>query len=473
MFQLAWRWPILALVLAGGAYTFKHYTIGGIEHLHLLPRSSGASASTSSSSASSASSLGLDWNSNPFAQAGRSAFPNDSASAYSDRHAPAWRDRLTTAEKFTMWQEGRLSSADPTVRQLPSNPNAPDPLTSQIPPLVTGIPGMPAQGIGSENAIPVPPGFQSGPGQIAAYPPMNSDIPRGNMTSVIASNPETSQQLDPSLLAQTQKTIRVASFNSGSLGTAKLAKPHALETLVSTLRQFDVIALQEIQSTRDDLLPIIVEKLNQSGRHYDYVIGPRLGRVPPKAQYAIVFDAERLETDRYQLYTVDDPEDLMTYEPLVAWFRCKEVPSQAAFTFSLINVRVDYNLAAREASVLPQLIEAVQGDGRGEDDWIIAGDIGGSVANIPQSESSAFLFALRDLPTNVEGTRALDTIFFSSVATTEYTGRSGVFDFLRNYNLSMERALEISDHLPVWAEFSIVEGAVPGRVAPVDPASLH
>ena len=29
---------------------------------------------------------------------------------------------------------------------------------------------------------------------------------------------------------------------------------------------------------------------------------------------------------------------------------------------------------------------------------------------------------------------------------------------MRQYNLSLQEALEISDHLPVWAEFSIFEG---------------
>jgi hypothetical protein len=44
-------------------------------------------------------------------------------------------------------------------------------------------------------------------------------------------------------------------------------------------------------------------------------------------------------------------------------------------------------------------------------------------------------------------------------------GRSGVLDFMRDGNLTLEEALEVSDHLPVWAEFSIFEGGTIGRVA--------
>jgi hypothetical protein len=54
---------------------------------------------------------------------------------------------------------------------------------------------------------------------------------------------------------------------------------------------------------------------------------------------------------------------------------------------------------------------------------------------------------------------------FTLPATQEFTGRGGVFDLIREYNLTVDEALEVSDHLPVWAEFSIYEGGQPGRFA--------
>ncbi len=61
----------------------------------------------------------------------------------------------------------------------------------------------------------------------------------------------------------------------------------------------------------------------------------------------------------------------------------------------------------------------------------------------------------------------LDEILFSGPATVEFNGKVGVYDFLRQHNLSLEQALEVSDHLLIWAEFSAIEGAEPGRIAPV------
>ncbi|NMC21084.1 MAG: deoxyribonuclease, partial [Thermogutta sp.] len=43
-------------------------------------------------------------------------------------------------------------------------------------------------------------------------------------------------------------------------------------------------------------------------------------------------------------------------------------------------------------------------------------------------------------------------------ATTEYTGKHGVMDLVRQFNISAGQAAQVADHLPVWAEFSTREG---------------
>ncbi len=84
----------------------------------------------------------------------------------------------------------------------------------------------------------------------------------------------------------------------------------------------------------------------------------------------------------------------------------------------------------------------------------------GRLATIPYIH-----WAVSGVATNTRGTKLYDNILFSDVATTEYTGRWGVFDTIRELNLTMEEALEISDHMPIWAEFSVYEGGQGGRVA--------
>ena len=137
-------------------------------------------------------------------------------------------------------------------------------------------------------------------------------------------------------------TIRIASFNIQVFGTSKLKKPDAMDVLVKVVRQFDVVAIQEIRAKDQTVLQQFVEMINADGmHHYDYVIGPRLGRTSSKEQYAFVFDTARIETDRESAYTAADPGDYLHREPFVASFRVRGLDSTQAFSFKLVNIHTD------------------------------------------------------------------------------------------------------------------------------------
>ncbi|MFK7734803.1 MAG: hypothetical protein AB8B50_02175 [Pirellulaceae bacterium] len=475
MIQLAWRWPILALLASGGVLLFRNYRIGGIEHLYLEPRPQAQSTELGGLFSKQGSLFSSGSGAGGFTASAGLASP------------PGWRDNLTVGEKFALLEESTGNETSATPSNMTAQYSVPPiPMPEGYPMAISGLansqaslPPLPNVGLGDSGG-PVPllpfPGAKPLPGtsgtsqgaikatsrEGTSFAGRTATPPLGNMTSTtLGTSP-----FDSSTIHDSRRTIRVASFNTGSLGSTRLGKAHVVESIVKILRSFDVVALQGIRSQRDDILPAIVERLNQTDRKYDYLIGPRVGRTAEKVQFAVVFDTERLETDRYQLYTVRDPDDLMNHEPLVAWFRCKGVPASEAFTFSLINVHLDEHMAEAERKIIGSLVDEVRNDGREEDDWIIAGDVRGPSYKLSALDPNQVRFAIREIPTNVAASRSCQNIFFSAVASTEYTGRCGSIDFLRKYNLSIERALEVSEHLPVWAEFSIVEGAEPGRVAP-------
>ncbi len=256
--------------------------------------------------------------------------------------------------------------------------------------------------------------------------------------------------------------IRIASFSLEAFGESKLSKEAVVETIARMIRQFDVIALQHIQSRQQNIVPELLDKVNQSDRRYDYCIGPRVGSESNQQQFAFLFDTDRIETDRLQLYTIDDPQALMEFDPLVGWFRCKAVPKEKAFTFTLVNLRLDPLANGRELKLLPDLIRIVRQDGRSEDDIILLGNFGCSDSEMSSLQSIGMLFGLEGIPTTVTGEAMLDNIVFPARATDEFTGRTGVVDFLRQLNLSIDQAFQISTHMPIWAEFFAAEGGSPG-----------
>ena len=105
-------------------------------------------------------------------------------------------------------------------------------------------------------------------------------------------------------------------------------------------------------------------------------------------------------------------------------------------------------------------------DGRGEDDVIIAGDFQNSdqqLAALAYRQGLSWL--ITNQPTNTRGSHQYDNIVIDPLSTNEFTGESGVFDFMKQFNLTLAEALQVSDHMPVWAEFSITEEGIVEKVA--------
>ncbi|HZZ73285.1 MAG TPA: endonuclease/exonuclease/phosphatase family protein [Pirellulales bacterium] len=260
--------------------------------------------------------------------------------------------------------------------------------------------------------------------------------------------------------------IHLASFNIQVFGETKLEKPAVMNVLCEVVRRFDLVAIQEVRSVRDDILPRFVQMINSTGRHYDFVIGPRMGRTNSKEQYAFIFDTASIEVDRRTLYAVGDPYDRLQRPPFVAHFRVRGPDPNEAFTFSLADIHTEPDDTVRELNACADVFKAVRNDGSDEDDVILLGDMNvddkhlGDLGKLP-----GIGWVISNHFTNTRQSKQYDNMVFNRQATVEYTGRSGVFDLVREFNLTLDQALEISDHFPIWAEFSIYEGGQPGRLA--------
>ena len=265
--------------------------------------------------------------------------------------------------------------------------------------------------------------------------------------------------------------LRIASFNIEAFGNKKAGKTPVILTLVDIVRQFDVVAIQEVRSQNDYLIPNFVKLVNQPSsnspvRRFDHVIGPRIGNTTTTEQYAFLFDTDKVEIDPYGTYTVGDPDNLLHREPFVASFRARGVDPSQAFTFTLVNFHIDPDVVPQELDVLAEVYRVVRRSGRNEDDVILLGDF---------NTDDRHLYRLGQVPgiyplisgekTNTRQTEQYDNIIIHGPSTTEYTGRAGVYDVVRRYNITEAQALEVSDHFPIWAEFSVFERDASGRIA--------
>ncbi len=301
---------------------------------------------------------------------------------------------------------------------------------------------------------------------------LNNNTPTNSLPSNKGNNPYTpsnvpvNASLNAASPVASGETIHIASFNIQVFGEKKLANQNVVNILSQVVRQFDIVAIQEVRSVQDDVLPRFLQAINATGRHYDFIIGPRMGRSVSKEQYAFIFDTARIEVDRQSAYAVGDPTSRMQRAPFVAHFRVRGPDPREAFTFKLVDVHTEPDATVQELNACADVFNAVANDGSNEDDIILLGDLNvddkhfENLGRIP-----GITCAISGKPTNTRQTKQYDNIVFNSQKTVEYTGRSGVYNLVKEFHLSLDDAILVSDHFPIWAEFSVYENDAQGRFA--------
>jgi endonuclease/exonuclease/phosphatase family metal-dependent hydrolase len=239
--------------------------------------------------------------------------------------------------------------------------------------------------------------------------------------------------------SQGNGNLLIASFNIQVLGQSKISKPGMKELLAHVIRQFDLVAIQEIRAKADNVVPDLVTTINSNGSRYNFVIGPRLGRSNSKEQYTYVFNTNTVEHDPSSVGTVNDPKDLLHREPFVTRFRARTQSPAQAFTFWMVNIHTDPDEVPEEVDALADVFQVMQKVRADEDDVILLGDLNASEKQLGR---------LGKLP-----------------------GMQWTVSGVTTNTRSREQALQVSDHLPVWAEFRVWEAPPP--TSPVGRPSIY
>jgi hypothetical protein len=283
-------------------------------------------------------------------------------------------------------------------------------------------------------------------------------VPRGKATAPAPAEPKKAA-------APKRSTLRIATFNLGKFTDNSLGNSRTRELVSQVIGRFDVIALQGIHAQNHGLVVRLLEQVNAAHRDYDYAVEMDPSSNRTESYNAFVFDRATIEIDRSTVYSMEDPSGHLNRRPLVATFRARGASPSEAFTFTLINVYVDTENAGDELDVLESVYDAASKRRQDEDDLILLGTLRADGKKLAWLEKRFRLAGvITNVPTTTRGTQIADNIVLPRPAVVEYTGRSGVLDLLSEFGLSMQETLEVSENLPVWAEFSVYEGGQPGQV---------
>jgi deoxyribonuclease-1-like protein len=251
-------------------------------------------------------------------------------------------------------------------------------------------------------------------------------------------------------------TIKVGAFNLQIFGTSKSSKSEVMEVLSKIIRNYDVIAVQEIRDSSQAALPLLRDAVNSMGSSkYEYIVSARLGRTTSKEQYAYLFNTQTIQVIGSP-YVYLDSNDIFQREPYVSEFKAKN----GNFDFVLITIHTDPDMATQEINDLPKVVEDAKSRYQGEGDFIVMGDLNADCDYFKESSqsplrSSDYLWIINNsVDTTTKSTACTyDRIIITTPVIADYTGKSGVFRFDAEYKLNYNSTIAISDHYPIYAEF--------------------
>lgn len=247
----------------------------------------------------------------------------------------------------------------------------------------------------------------------------------------------------------------------------------ALQKSLQLVAEWDITCVLNLRTDRDDFAPSLLTRLQSMGAEMDYFLGPRVGRGSDFVQYLFLFHPNRLETDRQANYTLDDAQDAVHYDPLMAYFRVRGPQEERALTFSVLLWQASTEAGEDEIAMLAPIVRAARSVAQDEDDVIVA-------ASLPQSEDELRPYyeplglrnAARMDPALIEaGARAL-YLLFDPLTTPEYSGSSGILHLPQLLNWDTQTTLQQFGALPIWSGFREVEGEQPGYV-PIRSKDAH
>ncbi|HMB45371.1 MAG TPA: endonuclease/exonuclease/phosphatase family protein [Candidatus Methanoperedens sp.] len=270
-----------------------------------------------------------------------------------------------------------------------------------------------------------------------------------------------SQITSSTIITSDYETIKVGAFNIKMFGTTKAGKPEVMEVLSKIIRNYDIIAIQEIRGDSQTALPALIYTVNSAGNpQYNFIVSESLGETKhtarSKERYAYFYNTQTIQLTGSS-YKYPNSNALFQREPYVSEFKAKN----GNFDFVLITIHIDPDNATQEINEMPKVVEDARNRYQGESDFIIIGDLNADCSyfneNSPSSlQTSDYYWIINNSvdTTTIEPINCTyDRIIITTSSLTDFTGESGVFRFDTAYNLSYISTMAVSDHYPVYANF--------------------
>ncbi|TMS16349.1 Deoxyribonuclease gamma [Larimichthys crocea] len=257
--------------------------------------------------------------------------------------------------------------------------------------------------------------------------------------------------------------FRICAFNLQHFGDSKSKKSTVMHTLTRIITRCDVCLLQEVRDSKGKALPQLLTNLNRydSEHVYEAVASERLGRTESyQEQYVFVYRTGTVTvTGQYQ-YPDDKPGDVDAFarEPFVVRFKA---PKTAIKEFVLIPQHTTPTNTTKELDALYDVLQDVKKMWKTENVMLL-GDFNADCGYLAKKNRKNVRLITQEgliwlIPDKTDTTVRSSTscTYDRIVVNGESFARAVVplsakpFNFQKEYRLTEEQALEVSDHYPV------------------------
>ncbi|XP_014768032.1 deoxyribonuclease-1 [Octopus bimaculoides] len=267
-------------------------------------------------------------------------------------------------------------------------------------------------------------------------------------------------------LQQIVSSLKIGSFNIQAFGLKKLGNNTIMTVIKKIIKRYDIVLLQEIRDSTQQLLPSLIAKLNYRSRiKYQFAVSEIVGRNVYKEQYAFLYrineNIKLLNNYTYNDGKEENKNDLFSREPFVAHF---EVPCSKFKKFTLVGVHISPDEAVEEIKLLEKVHDSVTRKFR-TSNVIIMGDMNADCNYFRESKwqevsmrrSSAYTWPIcDDVDTTVKGTHCAYDRFIvggRDLRNSYVPGYAKAFRFDEAYRMKPEAAEAVSDHYPIEIVF--------------------
>lgn len=249
-------------------------------------------------------------------------------------------------------------------------------------------------------------------------------------------------------------TIKIASFNIQIFGQTKISNPEVMKIISRIVKGYDLVAIQEVRSKEENVIPTLLNYVNDKNTKYDYIISERLGKTGSKEQYAFVYNTKTVNLIPNSSYVVKDPDDVFEREPFVASFK------SGNFDFTMVDNHIKPEDVETELKHLEVVIGNIY-NSSSEKDIIVVGDMNADGSYFNETKLAViFPEWIQIIGNTIDTTvgtadNTYDRMMTrDATAKVEYTGKSGAFRWNAGYGVTDSAFIKkVSDHYPVYAEF--------------------